>query len=112
MSFARTVVITASVAGTAAALVHASPSLESERGRAFVAEWCAPCHETETGVPPAPDLTIAPPDFRSIARDQAADDAAFRETLTKTHLLMPIPRLDGQTREDVLAYFLSLTDTP
>ncbi len=93
--------------GVWAGTAHASGEGDAERGREFAAKWCANCHEISPGQPAArPDVEA--PAFATIARDKTADLEAFRETLTLTHTLMPIPRLEDQTREDVLAYFLSL----
>jgi mono/diheme cytochrome c family protein len=102
----------AALALAAATLHHAAAqgAAQAERiayGRAVAEAWCANCHITGPGRPPAPVTDAAPP-FQAIADAPAATAAALRAFLLAPHAPMPDYQLSEAELDGVIAYILSL----
>ncbi|HZS81407.1 MAG TPA: cytochrome c [Stellaceae bacterium] len=88
------------------------------RGRAVAEQWCAECHriapDQPSGMRPGHILPppVAAPSFMTVAHRPYADRAYLKSFISELHPPMPTSRLSPGEREDVVAYLLSLRNTP
>mgnify|MGYP006346748651 CR=1 FL=1 len=80
------------------------------RGRAFAAQLCSDCHQTEPGDNRSPDPG-APP-FTAVAKTKGMTAMALGVWLQTSHPTMPNIKLKPDTTDDIIAYILSLRPRP
>ncbi|MDP3739226.1 MAG: c-type cytochrome [Hyphomonadaceae bacterium] len=76
------------------------------RGRAFAAQICSDCHQTEPGNAASPD-SAAPP-FTAVAKTKGMTAMALGVWLQTSHPTMPNIKLKPETMDDIISYILSL----
>jgi mono/diheme cytochrome c family protein len=76
------------------------------RGRAYAAQLCADCHQTEPGAKVSP-VAAAPP-FATVAKTKGMTALALGVWLQTSHPTMPNIMLKPETADDIIAYVLSL----
>lgn len=76
------------------------------RGRAFAAQLCSDCHQTEPGNPASTE-PAAPP-FTAVAKTRGMTAFALGVWLQTSHPTMPNIKLKPETMDDIVAYILSL----
>jgi mono/diheme cytochrome c family protein len=87
-------------------VVHAREPGDPQKGRVIAQTSCATCHAITASRALSPNLR-APP-FLTIAQTPGMTAIALRAALQTSHKRMPNLILRKQTREDVIAYILSL----
>lgn len=79
------------------------------RGRAFAAQLCSDCHQTEPGNAASTDP--AAPTFTAVAKTKGMTAMALGVWLQTGHPTMPNIMLKPETMDDIIAYILSLRPT-
>ena len=89
-----------------APVVQAQEAGNAIRGRAFAAQLCADCHQTEPGAPASADP--AAPSFAAVAKTKGMTAMALGVWMQTSHPTMPNIKLKPETMDDIIAYIRSL----
>jgi mono/diheme cytochrome c family protein len=76
------------------------------RGRAYAAQLCSDCHQTEPGAGRSPAFNA--PSFASVSKTKGMTAMALGVWLQTSHPTMPNIKLKPETMDDIIAYILSL----
>lgn len=100
--------VAALVAGTAA--VHAADASNVEKGLAIARVQCAECHllGKEKGL----STNVMAPTFSEIANTPGMTAAALKVALSTPHEVMPNLVIKGEVADSLIAYILSLKNSP
>ena len=93
-------------AGLAATPLRAQDAGDAQRGLATSRQVCAECHAVQTGMLQSPNPKA--PTFPELATTPGMTTTALTVALTTPHAGMPMFRLTGDQRADIIAYILSL----
>ena len=97
------------LAASACAANAQDPSGNSEAGRVYAREVCAPCHAVTAEQASRRFIAIAP-DFQSIANTPGMTATALRAFLQTPHPKMPNLILSPEQSADVIAFLLNLRE--
>ena len=105
----RIVMLVGILAAAACAANAQDPSGNSEAGRVYAREVCAPCHAITAEQASQRIITVAP-DFQTIANTSGITATALRAFLQTPHPKMPNLILSPEQSADVIAFVLTLRE--
>lgn len=85
---------------------HAQQTGDPQQGLALARQVCAECHAVQLQQLPSP--RAGAPTFPEIAATPGMTSTGMTVALTTPHAGMPMFRLTGEQRADIIAYVLSL----
>ena len=105
----RIVMLVGILVASACAANAQDPSGNSEAGRVYAREVCAPCHAVAAEQASQRIITVAP-DFQTIANTSGITATALRAFLQTPHPKMPNLILTPEQSADVIALVLTLRE--